>query len=150
MKRPFEIYILGFLMLFLSVGAIYGGGRLVAAPDGSLLKMEELWLDKLPFPDFLIPGIILLLFLGIFPLVGLTGLFFRKENRILNSENIYNDKFWAWTYSLYTGIISVVWIIVQQLLSGYFILQPIIAGIGILIVVFCLIPRVEKYFTVGQ
>ncbi len=53
MKRPFEIYILGFLMLFLSVGAIYGGGSLVAAPDGSLLKMEELWLDKLPFPDFL-------------------------------------------------------------------------------------------------
>lgn len=150
MKRPFEIYILGFLMLFLSVGAIYGGGSLVAAPDGSLLKMEELWLDKLPFPDFLIPGIILLLFLGIFPLVGLTGLFFRKENRILNSVNIYNDKFWAWTYFLYTGIISVVWIIVQQLLSGYFILQPIIAGIGILIVVFCLIPRVGKYFTVGQ
>lgn len=148
MKRPFEIYVLGFLMLFLSVGAIYGGGSLVAAPDGSMLKMEELWLDKLPFPDFLIPGIILLLFLGIFPLVGLTGLFFRKENRMLNSVNIYNDKFWAWTYSLYTGIISVVWIIVQQLLTAYFILQPVIAGVGLLVIIFTLMPRVQKYYAV--
>ncbi len=148
MKRPFEIYILGFLLLFLSVGAIYGGGSLIAAPDGSLLKMEELWLDKLPFPDFFIPGIILLLFLGIFPLVGLTGLFFRKENRMLNSVNIYNDKFWAWTYSLYTGIISVVWIIVQQLLTAYFILQPVIAGVGLLVIIFTLMPRVQKYYAV--
>jgi len=147
MKRPFEIYILCFLMLFISVGAIYGGSSLIAAPDGSLLKMEESWLDKLPFPDFLIPGIILLLFLGIFPLFGLFGLFVRKNNRFLNSINIYRDKFWGWSYSLYTGIICIIWIVVQQLLTAYFILQPIIAGTGILIIIFCLVPRVQKYFT---
>jgi len=148
MKRPFEIYILGFLILFLSVGAIYGGGSLIVAPNGSLLKMEESWLEKLPFPDFRIPGIILFLFLGIFPLIGLIGLFIRKENRILNSINVYNDKFWGWTYSLYTGIISLVWIISQQLLTAYFILQPLIAGVGLLVVIFALMPRVQKYFAV--
>jgi len=148
MKRPFEIYILSFLILFLSVGAIYGGGSLIVAPSGSLLKMEESWLEKLPFPDFLIPGIILFLFLGIFPLIGLIGLFIRKENRILNSINVYNDKFWGWTYSLYTGIISLVWIISQQLLTAYFILQPLIAGVGLLVVIFALMPRVQKYFAV--
>ncbi|HPE77389.1 MAG TPA: hypothetical protein PLC80_14955 [Draconibacterium sp.] len=148
MKRPFEIYILGFLILFLSVGAIYGGGSLIVAPNGSLLKMEESWLEKLPFPDFRIPGIILFLFLGIFPLIGLIGLFIRKENRILNSINVYNDKFWGWTYSLYTGIISIVWIISQQLLTAYFILQPLIAGVGLLVVIFALMPRVQKYFAV--
>lgn len=148
MKRPFEIYILGFLILFLSVGAIYGGGSLIVSPSGSLLKMEESWLEKLPFPDFLIPGIILFLFLGIFPLIGLIGLFIRKENRILNSINVYNDKFWGWTYSLYAGIISLVWIISQQLLTAYFILQPLIAGVGLLVVIFALMPRVQKYFAV--
>lgn len=148
MKRPFEIYILSFLILFLSVGAIYGGGSLIVAPSGSLLKMEESWLEKLPFPDFLIPGIILFLFLGIFPLIGLIGLFIRKENRILNSINVYNDKFWGWTYSLYAGIISLVWIISQQLLTAYFILQPLIAGVGLLVVIFALMPRVQKYFAV--
>ncbi|HRX13084.1 MAG TPA: hypothetical protein P5210_15580, partial [Draconibacterium sp.] len=69
-------------------------------------------------------------------------------NRILNSINVYNDKFWGWTYSLYTGIISLVWIISQQLLTAYFILQPLIAGVGLLVVIFALMPRVQKYFAV--
>ncbi len=148
MKRPFEIYILCFLILFISAGAIYGGGSLILSPDGSLLKMEQAWHEMLPFPDYLIPGIILFLFLGIFPLTALVGLFDRKNNRFLNAFNIFNDKYWGWTYTLYSGIISVIWIVVQQLLTGYFILQPIIAGTGILIVIFCLTPRVQKYFTI--
>lgn len=147
MKQHFEIYILCLLIFFISAGAIYGGGSLIISPDGSLLKMEESWLDKLPFYDFLIPGIILFLFLGIFPLVGLTGLFIRRNNRILNAFNIYKDKYWGWSFTLYSGIISVIWIIIQQLLTGYFILQPIIAGTGILIVIFSMIPRVQKYYT---
>ncbi len=65
----------------------------------------------------------------------------------INAFNIFSDKTWGWTYTLYTGIISVIWIVVQQLLTGYFILQPIIAGTGILIVIFCLMPRVQKYYT---
>ena len=147
MKRPFEIYILFLLILFISAGAIYGGGSLILSPDGSLLKIEESWLDKLPFYNFLIPGIILFLFLGIFPLVGLIGLFTRKNNRKLNAINIYKDKYWGWSFTLYSGIVSVIWIVFQQLLTGYFVLQPIIAGTGILIIIFCLIPRVQKFYT---
>lgn len=148
MKRPFEIYLLCFLILFLSIGAIYGGGSLIAAPDGSLLKIEESWRSKLPFPNYLFPGLILFLFLGIFPLVGLFGLFNRKSNKAFNSINIYTDKYWGWTYTLYSGIISVLWIVIQQLLTAYFVLQPIIAGTGILIIILCLVPGVQKYFTV--
>jgi hypothetical protein len=148
MKRPFEIYLLCFFILFLSLGAIYGGGSLIAAPDGSLLKIEKSWLDNLPFPNYRFPGLVLFLFLGVFPLVGLFGLFIRKNNRVLNSINIYIDKYWGWTYTLYSGIICVIWIVVQQLLTGYFVLQPIVAGNGILIIILCLIPRVQKYFTV--
>lgn len=150
MKRPFELYIISLLILFISAGAIYGGGSMILSPNGSLLKMDKAWLQMQPFPDFLVPGIILFLFLGIFPLAALSGLFVRKNNRILNFVNIFSDKFWGWTFSLYTGIISVIWIVVQQLLTGYFILQPIIAGTGILIVIFCLLPGVQKYFTIQQ
>lgn len=147
MKRPFEIYIQFLLILFISAGAIYGGGSLILSHDGSLLKMEESWLDKLPFYNFLIPGIILFLFLGIFPLIGLIGLFTRKNNRKLNVINIYKDKYWGWSFTLYSGIVSVIWIVFQQLLTGYFVLQPIIAGTGILIIIFCLTPRVQKFYT---
>ena len=147
MKRPFEIYFLFLLILFISTGAIYGGDSLILSPDGSLLKIEESWLDKLSFYNFLIPGIVLFLFLGIFPLVGLIGLFTRKNNQKLNVIKIYKDKFWGWSFTLYSGIISVIWIVFQQLLTGYFVLQPIIAGTGILIIIFCLTPRVQKYYT---
>ena len=146
MKRPFEVYMLSLLLMFISIGAIYGGGSMIMAPDGSLLKMDKSWLEILPFKNFLIPGIILFLFLGVFPLFALTGLFFRKNSRIINSLNIYSDKYWGWTFTLYTGIISIIWIVVQQLLTSYFILQPIISGTGILIVIICLIPRVQRYF----
>ncbi len=147
MKRPFEIFILSFLLLFLSAGAIYGGGSFIISPDGSLLQMDEGWLDLIPFTNFLIPGIILFTMLGIFPFFALIGLFYRKSNRKLNLLNIFREKHWGWTYSLYSGIICIVWIIVQQIMTEYFVLQPVISAVGILIVIVCLIPRVQKFYT---
>lgn len=147
MKRPVEIYILAFLLLFLSIGAIYGGGSLIISPDGSLLQMDSEWLDLIPFPNFLIPGILLFVFLGFFPLISLTGLFYRKQNRFFNLLNIYSEKYWGWTFTLYTGIISIIWIVVQQLMAAYFILQSIITAAGLLIVVFILMPRVQKFYS---
>lgn len=147
MKRPFEIYILCLFLLFLAAGAIFGGGNLILAPDGTLLKMDPAWIELSPFPNYLIPGIILFLFLGIFPLVALAGLFIKKPIKIFNFLNIFSEKHWGWTFTLYSGIISIIWIVVQQLLTNYFVLQPIIAGNGILIIIVCLIPRVQKYYT---
>ncbi len=147
-KRPFEVYLLFFFILFISAGAIYGGGCMILAPNGSLLKMDETWLDMLPFQDFLIPGIILFTFLGIFPLLALTGLFVRKQIAVFNHINIFSNKCWGWTFSLYTGIISLFWIIFQQLLTAYFILQPIIALVGLLIVITSLLPRVQRYYEI--
>ncbi len=147
MKRPLEIYILCVLILFLSAGAIYGGGSMIISPDGTLLKMDSSWLDLIPFPNYLIPGIILFMFLGIFPLVSLFGLFYKKELQLFSALNIYSDKHWGWTFTLYTGIISNIWIIVQQMMAEYFILQSIIAGVGILIVIFSLTPRTQRFYT---
>jgi hypothetical protein len=147
MKKPFEIYILCFLLLFLSLGALYGGGSLIISPDGSLLQMDKSWLDLIPFSNFLVPGIILFALLGIFPLVALIGLFILKNNRLFSSINIYKDKSWGWTFSLYAGIICLFWIIIQQLVAEYLILQSIMAANGLLIIITSLLPRVQKYYT---
>lgn len=147
MKKPFGVYLICLFLCFLSVGAIYGGGSMIISPDGSLLKMDKAWLDKIPFSSFLIPGIILFTLLGIFPLIALAGLFIRKSNRFFNFINIYPDISWGWTFSLYSGIISIIWIIVQQLTTEYFILQPIISGVGITIIILCLLPNIQKYYT---
>ncbi len=148
MKRPVEIYILCFLLLFLSLGAIYGGGSLILSPDGSLLHMDSEWLDLIPFPSFLIPGIVLFTLLGIFPMVAIFGLLFQNRNRGLNFLNMYSEKYWGWTFTLYSGLICIVWIIIQQLMAEYFILQSIIAAVGILIVIFSLMPRVQRFYTI--
>ena len=150
MKRPFEIYFLSLLLIFLSAGAIYGGGSLILSPDGSLLQMDEGWLELIPFHNFLIPGIILFVTLGLFPLVALLGLFSQKNNHLLNLLNIFKDKHWGWTYSIYTGIISIIWIIVQQFLTEYFVLQPVISFVGISIIILCLLPRVQKFYQLNN
>ena len=150
MKRPFEIYILSLLLLFLSAGAIYGGGSLIISPDGTLLQMDPKWFDLIPFPDYLVPGIILFTLLGIFPLISLFGLFYGKTNLLFNRVNIYREKHWGWTYTLYSGIVSIIWIIVQQMMAEYFILQSIILATGILIVICCLMPRINRFYTVNE
>jgi hypothetical protein len=134
-------------LLFLSAGAIFGGGSLIMSPDGSLLQMDPEWIELSPFPNYMIPGIFLFLFLGAFPLMALAGLFIKKPLPIFNFLNIFAEKNWGWTCTLYSGIISIIWIVIQQLLTSYFVLQPIIAGNGILIIIFCLLPRVQKYYT---
>jgi len=149
-KRPFEVYLLCAFILFISAGAFYGGGSMILTPDGSLLKMDGTWLEMLPFPDFLIPGIILFTMLGIFPLLAVIGLFTRKQIAVFNRINIFTDKHWGWTFSLYTGIISLFWIIFQQLMTAYFILQPIIGLAGLLIIITSLLPRVQRYYTVSN
>lgn len=52
------------LLAFWGVGAIGGGAFLASAPDGSNIGFELDLLEGTPFPDFLIPGLILL-FLGV-------------------------------------------------------------------------------------
>ena len=44
------------------IGAIFGGYGLLSDADGLGVKSE--WLDGSPFPDYRIPGIILLVFIG--------------------------------------------------------------------------------------
>lgn len=143
--HPFEVYILSLLLLFLAAGAIFGGGALIWKPDGSLLHMDP-WLNKIPFGNFLIPGIILFVFEGLLPLLVVSGLLFQPNGGILNRLNLYREQHWAWTFSLYSGIITMAWIIIQQFLTDYFVLQPMIALTGLCIVILTLMPRVMRRY----
>jgi len=63
-----NIYLL--LLSFLGVSAIGGGGALIISPLGKLLGGLPLTiLERSPFNDFLIPGIILFVVLGIIPIL---------------------------------------------------------------------------------
>lgn len=58
-------WLLALLLLLVGPPAIGGGLTLVAAPDGSLLRMPLSQLDHSPFTSFLIPGLLLLLVIGV-------------------------------------------------------------------------------------
>jgi hypothetical protein len=62
------------LEVFLALGALGGGGLLVAAPDGHLLGLPLALLGGTPFGSFLVPGLLLFAVLGVGPAVaaGLT------------------------------------------------------------------------------
>jgi hypothetical protein len=147
MKRPFETWILYLLLLLLAINAFYGGISLMLAPDGSLLGMQPGWLNKSPFKSYFIPGFLLLLMNGVFPLLALYGLI-TKNRTWFGWLNIYRNTYWGWTFSVYSGIITNIWIIVQQLMSEYFILQTIIAAVGLLILITALLPRIQRYYSI--
>ena len=133
-------------MVLLFANAFYGGISFILEPDGSLLKIDTEWLNRTPFKNFFIPGILLILFMGVLPVIALIGLFTKKKLRFLSALNCFPEKRWGWTFALYSGIITNIWIIVQQLFTEYFVLQPVIAAVGMLIIITSLLPRVQKYY----
>jgi hypothetical protein len=58
------------LELFLSIGALFGGGSLILAPDGHLLGIPPSLLAGTPFSSFLVPGLCLFIFVGVAPLLA--------------------------------------------------------------------------------
>lgn len=66
------------LEVFLGIGALFGGGALILAPDGHLLGMPVKLLAGSPFPSFLVPGIILFSLIGVAPLLA-AAITFRRH-----------------------------------------------------------------------
>lgn len=148
MKRPIPLYLLCLPHILLGTSATAGGGMLLLKPDGSLLGMDPRWLDHSPFNSYLIPALLLFTLVGLFPLFTIVGLLLKPEWKWMNALNLYSNRYWAWTYSLYSGIIVITWITVQLIMTQYFWLQPVMIFIGLLMIVLTLIPSVMKYFEI--
>src|SRR5690606_17563737 len=115
-KNPIR-YSLGALLIILAVNAFGGGYYGMAGAEGVPIK----WLNGSPFPNYFIPGLFLFLFVGGSALVAAISVF--KHYGI------------ARTASLTSGIIAIVWIIVQIAVIGYVSwMQPVTAIVGVLIV----------------
>jgi hypothetical protein len=110
------------LLVALGLMAIAGGAALVYKPDGSVMQMPLSWLAGSPFPDFLVPGLILggLFGLGSLVVAGLG----------LRSWRI------APFLAFAIGCGQMIWIVVElAIIKGVSILHPICFGIGLAIAV---------------
>jgi uncharacterized membrane protein len=118
---------LGALQAFIGLGALGGGFMLVIDPSGSALGVPLSFLEGSPFPDFLVPGIFLLVVNGVGSMIGAGFSFTRRP--------------YAQETAIVLGAILVTWIVIQVILIRsfswmhvfYFILGAVELGFGLYI-----------------
>ncbi len=131
--RPIGYVLLLILVVFQGLSGIFGGIGLVLDPSGQSLQIPIEWLEGSPFHDYLIPGLILFVILGIYPLILLIGLAKKSS--------------WAWLGSLFLGVALIIWIGVEVLIVGYQTeppLQLIYGSVGMLVLLLSMLPSVKK------
>ncbi len=135
-SKPVALYIILALILFQGLSGIIGGIGLILDPSGKSLQIPLEWLENSPFSNYLIPGLILFFVLGIFPLFVFRGLLKKWKN--------------IWLGALSIAIMLIIWILVEILIISYQAeppLQLIYGSVGILLLIFTLLPSVKKYYT---
>jgi hypothetical protein len=134
-----------FILLVLALGGFYGGIAMLADPTGSSLEADVV-LHLIPIPDYILPGLFLLIVMGVLPLLLVYALFARPKwpwiERLFNWSNHY----WAWTGTLTLVGILAVWLVVEGLLIGFWPITYITAFLGLLIFLFSVFPGVRNYF----
>ena len=136
------------LLLFLGLGAIGGGAFLIISPSGKLIGGLPLSvLEHSPFTDFLIPGIILFLILGIAPCLISLALIRKPELKIAEHFNFFKDMYWAWSYSIYIAFALIIWIQVETIiLNSVTWLQTFYMLYAIPIILVALLPQVRTIY----
>ncbi|WP_185806804.1 hypothetical protein [Bacillus sp. HMF5848] len=149
--KPYSFYVLIILQFLLGVGAVFGGVFLILDPSGEMLKMPIEMLETSPFNSFFIPGMILLLSLGVYPLIITVALITKWEFNFMKKLALFKDKHWAWNHSLYIGFATIIWITTQiYMIQDVHVIHIVYIGWGLLIQIFTLVPGVQAYFTVNR
>lgn len=133
-RRPAALWLLLVLLLVQGLGGLAGGLSLALRPDGSIMQMPVSYLDGSPFSDYLIPGLILLLVLGVLPLVAVAGLWMGRR--------------WAWYAAVVVGLGLMIWILVEILIIPFNWLQPAFGVVGVLIFAVAVLKSVRRHFGV--
>ena len=146
--RPSTVPLLIWLQVLLALGALAGGAVFIAAPDGHLMQMPLSNLKDSPFKDFLIPGILLFTFVGLFPLAVAYALWKRPNWKWPDAVNPFRDTHWSWAGSLAAGAIIIIWITVQVLLIRAVAFLHVLYWIwGVVLLVLTLLPGVRRYYS---
>jgi hypothetical protein len=107
--------LIALLEALMGVGALYGGVSLMRDTFG----LPQDWLEATPFATWTVPGLLLLMLIAVPGLVGAAA-----EAR---------GQAWVLPWSLAYGIGLVLWIAVQVTMVPPFVLQPVVATVGVMI-----------------
>ena len=102
--RPLPVWLLLAGLITLGGRAVLGGSLLVLDPSGGALGLDTAALAGSPFTDFLVPGVVLTVAIGVLPLVVAVGLFRGRP--------------WSRPGSLLVAVLLVIWVVVEALDVG--------------------------------
>jgi hypothetical protein len=135
------------LLGFVGIGAIAGGGALIVAPSGGLLGIPISILAASAFPDFLVPGLLLICFVGILPLLTAFALIAKPKWSIAERLNFCADMHWSWTACVYVAFTLIFWIQAEMLiLHAVHWLHGFYTLLAVAILFVALLPRVRSHY----
>jgi len=148
MKRPFSLWLLIFFLVFLALGGFVGAYSFLTDPTGASLGMDK-ELALLPVPNYILPGLFLLLMMTITPLFLTVGLFAQPNIPFLQTLLRFSPFYWSWTGTVILGIGLMLWLIFEAYFIGFFApIQYVTAINGLLILLLPFIPAIKKYYKV--
>ncbi|MBU3155469.1 hypothetical protein [Clostridium estertheticum] len=79
MKEKIKMNLLGFYDLIMALGAIYIGVMMISSSGGIFTQYPKEWLSKVPFDNWIVPGIITIVLFGMGNIIAAI-LSFKKGN----------------------------------------------------------------------
>jgi hypothetical protein len=134
------------LLSLLGIGAAVSAAALIEAPDGHLIQLPLNLLANSPFTDFLVPGILLFVFIGVYPLVVAYSIWRRPGWHWPDTINPFGTFHWSWAASLAAAVALLVWITVQIQWVPIGFLHVLYLVWAAAILVIGLLPATRRYF----
>jgi hypothetical protein len=149
-KHNFWSILLVVLLVFLAGGGFYGGISFLIDPlqQNSTMNVPLSMLDGLFIHDFILPGLFLLLVMGIAPLLAAFGLAFRPVWRWTDSLNGWTHMHWSWSLACAVAIFLVLWLIFEIALMGTHLYPPQIGTgiLGLLLLMLVWLPPIHRLY----
>jgi hypothetical protein len=123
--------ILLYLLAFLGLGAIGGGGVFIISPGGKLMGMP-------------------LSILNLVPLMLIIALVKKPQSKLAERINFFKDMHWSWSFTIYIAFILIFWIQIQMVfLSAVHWLHTFYMFFAVVIIFVALLPQVRNLYKIN-
>ncbi len=130
-RRPAATWVLVGDLVLLGFGGLYGGILFVIDPSGAQMGVPLTLLNGLPLRDFLLPGLFLLLVMGVAPLALAVAVWKRWRR--------------AWAATFLLGLVLLVWLGITFLMWGYQApIQGVTTVLCLVLLGACLLPSTRR------
>lgn len=148
--KPAPVIALVVLETVLAFFGFASGSQFILDPSGGTHDMDSSILEGTPVGDFLLVGLFFVTCYGILPILIIYGLWKLPRWNWTDPVNRWTGQNWAWTAAAATGVILIIWIIVEVYYIGSpegfpRFLQVTFATLGAVILALAFLPRTRTY-----